>query len=76
MNDWKFDTILAELEEYFKTNSFHEGPKHGGAKPIPIKYLLRGVLRWLAGGSYHDIMYLCGSRKTSFITLRWKIIDA
>jgi hypothetical protein len=76
MNDWKFDAILAELEEYFQANALHVGSKNGGKKPIPIKYLLRGVLRWLAGGSYHDIMYLCGSRKTSFITLRWKIIDA
>jgi hypothetical protein len=76
MNDWTFEVILAELEEYFKTNILHVGPKDGGKKPIPIKYLLRGVLRWLAGGSIHDLMYFCGCRKSNFSDLRWKIIDA
>jgi len=76
MSDWKFDVILAELENHFKSRSLHIGALSGGKKPIPIKYLLRGVLRWLAGGSIHDIIYLCGCRKSCFSKLRWNIIDA
>ena len=52
----KFDEILGHMTFYF--------PKvHvAGKAPIPVKFLLAGTLRWLAGGSPHDIIYFCGMR--------------
>jgi hypothetical protein len=46
----------------------------GGA--IIPEVRLYTVLRWLAGGSYTDILYFCGISKTAFYDVLWSTIDA
>ena len=53
----KFNEILEDVKLYFPAEA------HAAGKPaIPVKFLLAGTLRWLAGGSPHDIVYFCGMR--------------
>lgn len=37
---------------------------------------LYAVLRWLAGGSYSDILYFCGISKSTFFSILWSTIAA
>ena len=46
----------------------------GGAIIPEIR--LYSVLRWLAGGSYSDILYFCGISKPSFYAILWHTIHA
>lgn len=46
----------------------------GGAILPEIR--LYAVLRWLAGGSYSDILYFCGISKAAFYNVLWSTINA
>jgi hypothetical protein len=50
------------------------GRFRGGA--IIPEVRLYCVLRWLAGGSYTDILYFCGISKPSFFAILWSTIRA
>ena len=68
-----FNNILSRLDEYFNSNS---RTWKRGKDATPLKFVLFGTLRWLAGGSTHDIIYFCGMRYRAFCKLRWKILEA
>jgi DDE superfamily endonuclease len=46
-----------------------------GGQIVP-EVRLYAVLRWLAGGSYTDILYFCGFSRSSFYNILWCTIDA
>ena len=72
-----FDDIHRKLEEHFRVIGKFQGPPDQSGKPATaVKYLLSGTMRWLAGGSPHDICYFCGLRIRTFRRVRWDVIDA
>ena len=72
-----FSEIQQKVEDHFKKNGKYQGSADNSGKvPTPVKYLLAGTLRWLAGGSVHDICYFCGLRIRTFRRVRWDVISA
>ena len=47
-----------------------------GLEPISCEIMLHCALRYLSGGSYHDIRATCYISKPSFFRLLWHTIDA
>ena len=47
-----------------------------GLEPISCEIMLHCALRYLSGGSYHDIRATCYISKLSFFRLLWHTIDA
>jgi hypothetical protein len=69
----KFEEVLAAIRFYYEDRN----PLNTrGKEHVPLRYLLTGTLRWLAGGSPHDIIFFCGLRLRSFQRLRWRILDS
>ena len=67
-----FNSIALKLEAYFQEAG--RGKYTGGKEKTPMKFLLAGVLRWIAGGSTHDIIYFCGMRLRYIILYILKFI--
>ena len=61
-----------DLDRYFKTKA----EKFLHQAPTPTRFLLSGCLRWLAGGSGHDIIFFCGVRYRTWQKQRWIVLDA
>jgi hypothetical protein len=77
MDQELFNEVEQKLEVYFKSvGKFQGQPNYAGKPATPVKYLLAGTLRWLAGGSPHDICYFCGMRNRTFRRVRWEVINA
>ena len=55
-----FSTIEEKVTMYLESEV---DASSRGKKRIPVRYLLIGVIRWLAGGSPRDIQFLCGLSK-------------
>ena len=70
-----FEELLCALEKHFGGTHVRQVRKQG-KRLIPLKFLLRGVLRWLAGADVHSIIYACGCRKSTWEKLRWIVLDA
>ncbi len=47
----------------------------GGLEPISCELMLQCAIRYLAGGSYHDVWASALIRKASFYFLVWHTID-
>ena len=47
-----------------------------GSEPISCEIMLHCAIRFLAGGSYHDIHATVNISKASFFCLVWHTIDA
>jgi hypothetical protein len=73
MSEQLFEGILSKVSAHFAANG---QARKGGKKSTPIKFLLLATLRWLAGGSPHDIMFVCGMRYRTFRKIRWDMVDA
>ena len=61
-----------DLDRYFKTKA----EKFLHQASTPTRFLLSGCLRWLAGGSGHDIIFFCGVRYRTWQKQRWIVLDA
>lgn len=70
-----FNEIVEDLREHFIQKGKFQSRKRG-KKVTPTRFLLAGTLRWLAGGSPHDICFFCGVRMSTFKRFRWDVLDA
>jgi hypothetical protein len=68
-----FNKLLSIVQEDIDVEEDQAGRR--GGKIIPEIQLYSSV-RWLAGGSYTDILYFCGISKPSFYRVVWKAIFA
>ena len=68
-----FQKLVSYLRPRLLVNNMM-GQIRGGA--IIPEVRLYSVLRWLAGGSYTDILYFCGISKASFFATLWSTIRA
>lgn len=69
-----FNELLAKLNVLEKRNGLKY--VHDDSVIIPAKLRLAITLRWLAGGSYHDICFAFGVHEGSFFRVLWECIDA
>jgi hypothetical protein len=65
-----FETLTKEFAEALAARNMFQSPK-----ATPAKFLLAGLLRWLGGGSPHDIIFFCGLRMSTFLRVRWDLLD-
>jgi hypothetical protein len=68
-----FSKLLGLLEEDLKVNEEMAWLRGGVIIPELCLYC---TIRWLAGGSYTDILFYCGISKTSFYWIVWRTIDS
>lgn len=68
-----FEKLLSYLRPTLSVDNMM-GRFRGGA--IIPEVRLYSVLRWLAGGSYTDILYFCGISKPSFFAILWSTLGA
>jgi hypothetical protein len=73
-----FASIEERLSKYFADHGKYQkvSPVSPFKGATPVRFLLAGTLRWLAGGSTHDIVYFCGVRIRTFSRSRWDVIAA
>ena len=71
MSRARFQSMCEDLEQYWKDKGRYQHPAS-----TPVRFQLAGCLRWLAGGSPHDIIFFCGLRYRTFTKMRWDVLDA
>jgi hypothetical protein len=77
MDKTLFQSMEEKVDAHFKEKNLYQRDGSRGGKPAtPTRFLLAGTLRWLAGGSPHDITYFCGVRIRSFTRYRWDVLQA
>lgn len=59
------------MEKHFRAKGIYNNENS-----TPTRFLLAGCLRWLAGGSGHDIIFFCGARYRTWQKQRWTTVDA
>lgn len=69
-----FQHILERLRPALTTDE--EMARRGSSGPISPELQLSMTLRFLAGGSYLDIMLLHGVHRSTFFVIIWRVIDA
>ena len=71
MSRARFNSMAGDLEQYFKDKNINQR-----SDATPTRFQLAGVIRWLAGGSPHDIIFFCGLRYRTFRRMRWRVLEA
>jgi hypothetical protein len=72
-----FQSAEDKLRAHFESKKIYSRDGSlGGKAATPTKFLLAGTLRWLAGGSAHDIIYFCGVRYRTLTRYRWDVLQA
>jgi hypothetical protein len=76
MNLSSFNELLGLLRPHIKVNFKQSSNASNGRHPIIHEIILHCTLRYLAGGSYHDIRTTAGLSKSSFYHCIYHGIDA
>jgi hypothetical protein len=74
MDHESFQELLGYIREEISVGDSSMAAIRGGQIIPEIR--LYAVLRWLAGGSYTDILYFCGISRSSFYHVLWSTIHA
>jgi hypothetical protein len=73
MEKTSFDKLLSYIKDDIQPNAVMAALRGGAIIPEIRLYC---TLRWLAGGSYSDVMLLSGISKSSFYRVVWQTVQA
>jgi hypothetical protein len=70
-----FNKLLEILRPYITVDPIKSQNSTPGSLPIHPELVMAIGIRWLAGGSYHDIKDFCGVSRSSFYRIRSLFMD-